>query len=219
MILATPSILRLARLALLGLTVATVATAAAAHATTSVPSPDNSSVPACMTTSPDASRATTIVVRDLANVPVANSFVRIEYAECTSFDPCPQTGDPPDDYVVDLPSQTIRTVTNLQGQAILHVRAGGGCSASNLRLYADGVFLGAMRSGSTDQDADHAVDGADLALLQSKMNTTDFTGDLNCDFMVNEDDETILVGSLGAECVDPTPTRPSTWGRVKILYR
>lgn len=214
MFLSTPSLLRLTRLTLVGLTLAVAATA---DALTAVPSPSNSSVPACLSTSPDASRICTIVVRDLANNPVISSVVALEYADCTSFNPCPQEDG--DDYVLDLPNQRILRVTNLQGEATFHVRAGGGCSASSIRVFADGVLLGTMRSASTDQDGDHVVDGADLALLQTKMNTTDFTGDLNCDFMVNEDDETILVGSLGAECVDPTPTRPSTWGRVKILYR
>lgn len=184
-----------------------------------VPSPSNSTVPSCLVTAPNGAVSTMIVVRDLANNPVSNSSVVIEYVNCTGFNPCPQLGSPVDDYVLNTGAQTMRRFSNASGQAEVHVRAGGGCSDMGIRVYADGVLIGTMRSASVDQNGDHSVDAADLALHQSRQGTSDFRGDLNCDWMVNGDDENILVGHIGTNCLDPTPNRRSTWGQVKTIYR
>lgn len=185
-----------------------------------VPSAANSTLPSCIKASPDGSAIDVFVVRDLAHVPINNSLVVLDYSDCPTFVPCPQgAGSPPDDYVVDLPTHTIRTFTNGSGQAVFYLRAGGGCFVYPIRIYADGVFLGSRRASSTDQNGDLAVNATDVAILTAKVGTTDLTGDLDCDGVVNSYDLSIQNYSLGAECLGPTPARPSTWGRVKLIYR
>jgi len=183
-----------------------------------LPSPSTSSLPSCIKATMDASALTFIVVRDFANNPVSGSFVVLDYSDCADFKPCPP-GGVADDYTLDLPTRTLRAVTNAAGQVFLHVRAGGGCALSPLRIFADGVFLGARRASSTDQNGDHVVDNTDVTLLHAKVGTTDLTGDLDGDGIVDAYDESILFDALGTTCLDPTPTRPTTWGRVKTLYR
>jgi hypothetical protein len=214
MVLVTRS---LSRLTLMVLAALVLAMAPARAQAAGVPSPANSTVPACLISAPNGFASTMIVVRDLANNPVSSSFVVIQYALCTEFNPCPALVT--DDYVLDLPGQSMRRFTNAQGQAEFHVRAGGGCSGDNIRVFADGVLLANIRSASVDQNGDHSVDAADIALHETRQGTLDYRGDLNCDWMVNEDDEFIIGGALGTNCLDPTPSRRSTWGQVKIRYR
>lgn len=197
----------------------TVLLGIASFAQAGVPSPGNSTLPGCIHASPDASLPTVFLVRDLANNPINHALVVLNFYDCPAFEPCPQPGNPPDDYFYDIPTRTIRMFTDGFGQAVFYLRAGGGCQVYPIAVYADGVFLGYRRAASTDQNGDHFVNAADVAILQSKVGGSDLTGDLDCDGVVNSYDLSIQDGSLGSECLTLTPSRPSSWGRVKTIYR
>lgn len=192
---------------------------AAAPVLAAVPSPATSTIPACVKASPDASLVTIVTVRDLASNPVPNSLVQLIYADCDDFKPCPQTGTPPDNYTVNLGTETISAFTDAAGKATFNLRAGGGCHVYPIRIYADGVFFGARPAASTDQNGDYVVDAVDVAILQSKVGGSDLTGDLDCDGVINSYDVSIQDAALGSTCLDPTPSKAPTWGRVKLLYR
>ena len=188
-------------------------------AAASVPAPSNSTLPACLATTPGGNILSTIIVRDLASNPINNSLVVIDYSLCAGFVPCPQGGSPGDPYIVDLPTGTLRMFTNASGQAVFPVRAGGGCSNSGIRVFADGVLLGSMHAASADQNGDLAVGGADVAAVMAKVATPDLSGDLNCDNAVNAADVAIVTGYAGVNCLHPTNTARPTWGSIKTIYR
>ena len=154
-------------------------------------------------------------VRDAANNPVNGSVVVLGYADCPTFAPCPAAGPPIDDYLVDYGTKTLRTTTNAAGQAIFHLRAGGGCQVYPITIFADGVFLAA----STDQNGNGIVDAIDVIILTAKVGGSDLTGDLDCDGVVDNYDLSIQDGSLGSARPTVNPTRETSWGRVKTIYR
>ena len=205
------------RLALLGLL---IVAATAARAASSVPSPGNSTIPSCLLTTPGGNIVDVVIVRDLASNPINNSLVVLDYDNCPGFVPCPQGGGAPgDNYVVDPVAKTIRLFTSSQGQAPFYLRAGGGCSGNGIRISADGVLLGQIRAASADQNGDLAVDGADFALIASKIGTSDLSGDLNCDGVVDVLDQYAAMAYNGVNCLDPTDTHHRSWGSVKTIYR
>lgn len=184
-----------------------------------LPSPANSTLPACIATTPGGNLLGVVIVRDLANNPINASLVVLDYSQCAGFVPCPQGGAPYDAYVVDLPSKTIRMFTGPQGQAPFYLRAGGGCSNSGIRIYAGGVFLGSRHAASADQNGDLVVDGSDVAAVTAKVGTTDLTGDMDCNNVVDAADVSIVHTIVGVNCLSPTRTARPTWGRVKTIYR
>jgi len=205
---------------LLSLLAAATAITLASSAFAGVPSPANSTVPACLATTPGGNIVSVVIVRDLANNPSANSLVVIDYSQCQSFVPCPQGGPGPGDgYIVDPIAKQIRMFAGPQGQAPFYLRAGGGCSNSGIRIFADGVLLGSMHAASADQNGDLSVDGADVAAVHLKIGTADLSGDLDCSGVVNSTDESIVASYVGVNCLNPTDARPRSWGSIKVIYR
>ena len=187
-------------LALLALTVATQASAA-------VPSPANSSVPSCLQVCPYGDLTYTVVIRDIANNPVAGSFVQIDFIDCPTFHLCP----PP-------ASQNTSQITNPQGVAVFALKGGGGC-ASSVRVFADGVLMASGVSvASPDQDGNLFVTGADQTVLTAKT-ATDPTADLNCDGTHDAADGNVLTAHIGHYCDGVIPVAPRSWGQLKMHYR
>jgi hypothetical protein len=180
-----------------------------------IPSPITSTLPACMTICPDGDLSFDVVVRDFADIVIANSLVTIELSTCPDLRICPQCGD---DYVYDIPTNTIRKFTDAAGHVSFSICGGGACAAGAM-VRADGVPLGQRPLASTDQNGDFVVDGADAALVASKVGTTDLSADFDCDGDVDVDDQAIEQAHVGHLCVDPTPVRSSTWGVLKTIYR
>lgn len=185
-----------------------------------VPSPGNSTIPGCVLTTPGGNLVDIVVVRDFGGNPIGNSVVVLDYSACPQFSPCPQDPNlPRDGYVVDPAARTIRMVTGPNGQAPFYLRAGGGCSNDGIRIFADGVLLATRRAASADQNGDHVVDGTDVTLLHAKIDSADLSGDLDCDGAVGRHDESIVIGYIGVNCVDPTPSRRGGWGKLRSIYR
>ncbi len=192
-----------------------LACAASSTASAGSPSPDYSSVPTCMVAVPQFPPTAVIVVRDIDGLPVENASVVIDFTGCDQLYLCPDV--PPNAFPRFAPSP-VSTMTDFYGMATFNLHGGGSCLAG-ATISADGVLLGTVRILSPDQDADGDVDAADLVLLQSRIAANDLRADLGCDGLTNGNDELAFGNYLGAFCTGPTPTRSTTWGRLKQHYR
>ena len=208
------------KLTLLALAAATalVAAPATAPALSGVPSPFESTVDPCLVACPAGDIVFHIVVRDLANNPVINSVVQIDFCGCPGVTLCPQSTTDP--YVRVGPCQ-IRKVADVNGRADFAIRAGGLCANQDVRVFADGVLIAFRRVASPDQDRNLMVDFADLLLAKAKKGGSDMTADFNCDAFVTDADMDFMVPHGGDDCPppDPTPTIHGSWGSLKVIYR
>jgi hypothetical protein len=197
-----------------------VATAWPAFA--AVPSPPNSTIPACIVACPMGDIPVVVTVRDIANNTVPGSLVVLDFSSCPGAYIC--TGPPPDPYLYDPATRTIRMTTGANGSVSFPLRVGGGCGANAVRIYADGVLLGSRNLASPDQTANgmvicYAID-TDCTVFNAKMGGSDPTADFDCDGDVDVDDQITLDQHSSHACagyIDPTIRR--TWGHVKSIYR
>ena len=100
--------------------------------------------------------------------------------------------------------------------------AGGGlCPGDSVKVDAGGVLLRFARVVSLDQNGDLLVDADDIAIVRSKVGTTDPTADFDGDGQVTTVDVALVQEHLGHQAPDAgsTAVRPATWGRLKLLYR
>lgn len=194
--------------------------AAVPVASAGVPSPANCTLPDCIHCALDGTLLTSVAIRDLANNPVNNSTVTFVWADCPDFVPCPSILTGVDAYTVDLVNKRFITQSGGNGVVAIYLRGGGGCPSTGFRIYADGILLGTRREASDDQNGDLVVDATDVALITAKVGTSDLSGDLNCDGVVDSGHDVAFVqGRFGTICEGPVPARPTSWGHVKILYR
>ena len=184
-----------------------------------IPSPSQSVVDPCVVLCPAGDFTLHVLVRGQAGQIFVNSSVDLEYAACPGFALCAPTGSEPYTHLSGPGFESVRVVTNLQGQAALPVRAGGACPWGSVRVIADGVVIALRALASPDQNGDAIVGAADLAVLQTKLGTADPSADLNCDGVVDAADISILNAHSGHACALPTRTGTGTWGRIKTLYR
>jgi hypothetical protein len=105
-----------------------------------------------------------VTVRDFNNVPIENSSVVIDFSHC-DLQLCIDQKDP--DALVDCVSQTVRKLTNVNGQACFRVlgksRPALGCGGQPpgcVQILADGVFLCALNAPTFDLV--NAADGSGL---------------------------------------------------------
>lgn len=192
---------------------------AALAAPSGVPSAGNSTVPGHLLSSPDGLFVSQVIVRDFASNPIANSMVVLDFSGCASFHPCP---DACANCTTSLGAKTVSKLTNAAGVASFDLRVGGsGCpNPPAVRIFADGVPLGAVNFSSLDINGDFTVTMGDLATLRYVLiPAQDLNGDFNGDLVVNEYDEGIALANLGATCDPATPARRHTWGQLKTVYR
>jgi hypothetical protein len=210
--IATPLFLSLAMLAL-----------AAASSLAGVPSPANSSLPACMALCPLGDMPFTVTVRDIANNPIAGSTVVLDFSGCPhgAFI-CQQ--HPPDPYIVDPIARTLRMLTPASGSVTFPARVGGVGPAGCAKVFADGVLLQSYALASPDQNGNGVavtIVDVDEALFLAKVGTVDPTADFDCSGgPVNLADQFIFDRHLSHSCdgiVDAVERH--TWGSVKQHYR
>ena len=94
------------------------------------------------------------------------------------------------------------------GVVELPVSGGGLCAGGSVRVFADGVLL-AIRGEPAcfDQNGDLKVDSTDVAIVQSKMGTSDPGADFDGDGTVTLQDLGILLRHFGHASPDaPQPT-------------
>jgi hypothetical protein len=209
---------RIATLLLLAL----VLLAAPSTASAAVPSAANSTTPPCLAPCPMGDVAFTVVVRDLANNPIAGSSVAFVFSNCTNAFICPAR--PNDDYVTDMPTRTLRATTNAAGSVTAHLRVGGTGPAGCVGLFADGVLLRNYVLASPDQDGNGVcvgIIGNDVPLFAAKLGTADPTADFDCSGgLVDAADQFYIFQHLSHACdgfVDAL--KHTTWGSLKIHYR
>jgi hypothetical protein len=181
-----------------------------------VPSPQNSTIPTYFQLCPLGDLMQSVVVRDIAGQPVANSVVLIDFCACPGVTLCaPMPGGP------STFSSTCQAnaVTDANGVAAFPIRGGGVCSGP-VPVTADGVLLGNVNLVvSPDQDGSLVVDGADAAILGAKIGGPDRTGDLDGNGVVDAADVLILSAHHGHTCEGVVPAVGTSWGRLKQIYR
>ncbi len=182
-----------------------------------VPSPTQSFVAPCLIACPAGDIHFEVVVRDFANNPVANSTVTIEVCDCPTAALCP--ANPSQPYTVT--SCRAHMSSDLNGQVLFPLQAGGGCPAGVVKVYADGVPLANRALASPDQDGSGDVSGLDVVILDAKIaaGTFDPTADLNCDGALTAADRAVYTQHAGHGFPIPTPVRSRSWGSVKSYYR
>ena len=171
-----------------------------------VPDPGHSAVDPCLVVCPQGDFAFQVIVRNIVGIPIPNSQVIVDLCGCTEVHPCP--GEP----------CQITGLTDASGTVVFHIKAGGTCSTGAATVRADGVLLANRFVASTDQNGDLFVDASDVAIGVGKIGSGDYTGDLDCDGAVTSADVTIIREHGGHMC-GAVPTLPSSWGRVKAIYR
>jgi len=147
---------------------------AASAAFASVPSPDNSSCPPCVFLVGDDGAGTTdgdgefcVEVRDLANVPINNSLVVIDFALCSGVILCDNNDL---GAIVDCGTQTVRDFTSPGGVVCFRIKGHGDntgdeapyAPANCVRIFADGVLLCSPSVGVFDHDGG-GVSAGDLS--------------------------------------------------------
>jgi hypothetical protein len=186
-----------------------------------IPSPYNSTVPACMALCPMGDLPFVVVVRDLASNPIAGSLVVLDFSQCPGASLCRQLGGDP--YILDPAARTLRALTDANGSIDFHARVGGTGGPGSVRVFVDGVLLKYYALASPDQDGDGVVGygtGADDAMFAAKLGTSDPTADFNCDGHVDLSDQQVFFAHHSQSCVGwVDPARRGTWGELKVHYR
>jgi len=201
----------------------TLAAAGFATASAAVPSPANSTLPACMALCPLGDLSFTVTVRDLANNPIAGSTVVIDFSGCPNGAYiCPQR--PGDVYVIDLPTRTIRMVTPASGTVTFPARIGGVGPAGCAKVFADGVPLRSYALASPDQNGNGvavSIVDVDDVLFAAKLGTVDPTADFDCSGgAVDAADQLIFNHHLAHSCDGIVlPVERRSWGSLKSYYR
>ncbi len=147
---------------------------AASAAFASVPSPSNSTVPACISLVGnnggviDPAGQFTVTVRDLANVPINNSLVVVDFSACSGLTLC-NTGAFAG-VTLDCGTQTARAFTGVGGTVTFRI-AGHANNSGNQppyatyndgKVFADGVQIGQPTVHAFDHNAS-GMGAADLS--------------------------------------------------------
>jgi len=202
---------------------AALAAVGSTQAAAAVPSPVNSSVPACMALCPLGDMPFTVTVRDFANNPIAGSSVVIDFSGCPNGAYiCPtRPGDP---YSVNLVARTLSMVTPANGAVTFPARIGGVGPAGCAKVFADGVLLRSYALASPDQNGNGLAAGiidVDPALFAAKLGTVDPTADFDCSGgAVDLADQLIFNQNLSHSCDGIVlAVQRHTWGSLKSHYR
>ncbi len=193
-----------------------VASVVAAPSWATVPSPANSTLPACYVACPMGDIPVTVTVRDLANNVVPSSSVVLDFSQCPGAYICPQ--QPSDRYTVNMPARAISGVTDASGKVTFALRVGGTCAGA--RIFADGVLLGTLPFKSPDQNGDGVVIEPDYTIFLGKLGSGDVTADFNCSGTVDNPDLITMNLHGSHSCIGIVdPATPRSWGSLKLLYR
>jgi len=137
---------------------------AASAAFASVPSPANSTTPPCVRLVGnsggvmDPAGTFTVTVRDLANLPINNSLVVVDFSSCSGLTICTTASA---GVTVDCGTQTARAFTGVGGTVTMtlggHANNSGGnvppyASYNDGKIFADGVLLSSPSVSTFDHD-------------------------------------------------------------------
>src|SRR5262245_64218185 len=136
----------------------------------------------CIVACPAGDSILTVNATDLQGHPVSQVTIAVDFSNCPGV--VLAASNPPGQYTVN-GSAAFKT-SDVDGRADLPLALGGACSGVVARVYNSGALIGFRPVASFDQDGDLAVTVADLALVSSKIGTSDRTADFNCDHVVTQ---------------------------------
>jgi hypothetical protein len=178
-----------------------------------------------MAACPAGDIAYTVRVLDATNSPRNNIEVILDFSACPGVHLC-EPG-PATKYAF-LSPRSVAVTTDNSGDATFWLEAGGTCIEGiqvNLICFGaefwltNGIDHMPVSFAGLDQDGDLAVMPADATVLAAKA-PEDPTADLNADGTHDAADAALLAAHLGHVCAEtPTPTRPRSWGGIKLIYR
>jgi hypothetical protein len=186
---------------------------AASSVVAGVPSASTSVIDPCLVFCPVSDITFTVVVRDIANNPVANSLVKLDFSACPYFHHCPLLPG------VNDAARTISAISDANGVARFAMSMGGTCLGSAVRISADNQPLGTRSLVSPDRDGDLFPSLLDEAAIQAAQGTSDPSCDLDCSGLVDAADLAIFERHRFHACPLVVPTAPGSWGRLKTIYR
>lgn len=176
-----------------------------------VPSPGNSTVPACFTLvgntagTPDAAAgAFSITVRDLANNPLNGASVVIDLSGATDLSICDDQLDA--GALVNCAAKTSRKFTDALGAVSFTVLGGsnGAGNAATLigggKIYANGVLIGSPTVAAYDLDGSSGVGANDLSAWLTDFGSGNPFGrsDYDCSGGVGANDLSFWLTEFGA---------------------
>lgn len=189
------------------LTVAGLFVASAAFA--GVPSPGNSTIPGCIPLvgsnlglRDTTTGSVTVVVRDLANNPIAGASVVLDFSGLADIAICSDQLDL--NALTNCAAKTTRKFTDALGQVSFTVLGGSAGSASSLvngaKIYANGVLLGSPTASAYDLDGAGGVSINDLSSWLFDLGTLTAYGrsDYDCDGSVGINDLSLWLSVFGA---------------------
>ena len=183
----------------------------AAAAMAGVPSPGNSSSPACISLVGAAAGAPDsvvgkfcVTVRDLANNPLNGSSVTVDLSNDQDAIMCDNQLNA--NYIVNCAAKTVRAFTNASGDVCFTILGGsdGGGNATNLlnagRIYADGVLLTSPTVSIYDLDDVGGVGANDLSAWFGDFGSGFAYGrsDYDCSGDIGANDLSLWFGVFGA---------------------
>lgn len=158
------------------------------------PWPSYSDVDPCIVVCPAGDSLFRVIARH-PFYPWPNGDTQLPFCDCPGVTLAPLRGH--EQYTI-LNGCIAHLFTDVNGVADFRVRAGGVCSGATINVYCDGIVL-ATRTvvASPDQNGDLVVDEADESILLGKLGTSDLTADFDCDRLVTAADLAIAHQHLG----------------------
>ena len=185
--------------------------AAPSLALAGIPPINNSTVPSCITlvgsnggVPATAAGGFTIIVRDLANNPVAGASVVIDLSNRDDLSICADQLDPA--VTVNCAAKTVRKFTAVDGSVHFTMLGGsnGGGNATTLlnggRIFANGVLLGTPTVSAFDLDGSGGVGAGDFSAWLGDFFTGNPYGrsDYDCSGTVGANDLSLWLGAFGS---------------------
>jgi len=183
----------------------------ASAAMAGVPSPGNSTVPACIrlvgskTGVPDPHGSFTVVVRDLANNPINGASVVIDLSGCTDLRMCNDQLDA--SATVNCAAKTTRKFTNVSGSVSFIVLGGSRVPGGPItlqgggKIYANGTQLSSPTVSAFDLDGGSGVGINDLSVWLTDFGTTGHPpfgrSDYDCNGAVGINDLSVWLTEFG----------------------
>lgn len=171
-------------------------------ATANVPDPSRSHVPMRLVSCPAGDSTFVVIVRFATGEPWAKTPIDLTLCSCGGYR---LSRDGVHPYTVDATGCVVFAQGDpLTGAASFPLAGGGLCPGDSILVDAGGVWLGFTHAVSLDQDGNLAVDAADVAIVQSKVGTSDMTADFDGDGQVTAADVAIEMAHLGHHAADAT---------------
>ena len=182
----------------------------ASAAMAGVPSPGNSTTPACITLVgnaagiPDPAGSFTITVRDLANNPLNGASVVVDLSGTTDLRICNNQLDA--GALVNCAAKTTRKFTNALGQVTFTVLGGsnGAGNATTLigggKIYANGVLIASPTAAAYDLDGASGIGANDLSAWLTDFGSGSPFGrsDFDCSSGIGANDLSFWLTEFGA---------------------